>query len=73
MAIGIAIGLIGAVAAGRALMSLLYNVGAIDAGAVLIAVFSLLASRADRLLRASPPRDACRSDRRAANGMNQMA
>src|SRR4029434_7090670 len=36
MAIGIAIGLIGAVAAGRALMSLLYNVGAIDAGAVLI-------------------------------------
>jgi putative ABC transport system permease protein len=43
MAIGIAIGLIGAVAAGRALMSLLYNVGAIDAWAVLIAVFSLLA------------------------------
>ncbi len=43
MAIGIVIGLIGAVAAGRALMSLLYNVGAIDAGAVLIAVFSLLA------------------------------
>jgi putative ABC transport system permease protein len=42
MAIGIAIGLIGAVAAGRALMSLLYNVGAVDAGAVLIAVFSLL-------------------------------
>src|SRR4029434_5060656 len=36
MAIGIGIGLIGAVAAGRALMSLLYNVGAIDAGAVLI-------------------------------------
>jgi putative ABC transport system permease protein len=30
------------VAAGRALMSLLYNVGAVDAGAVLIAVFSLL-------------------------------
>ena len=43
MAIGIVIGLIGAVAAGRALMSLLYNVGALDAGAVLIAVFSLLA------------------------------
>jgi len=42
MAIGIAIGLIGAIAAGRALMSLLYNVGAIDAGAVMIAVFSLL-------------------------------
>ena len=30
-------------------------------------------SRADRLLRASPPRHARRSDRRAANGMNQMA
>ena len=43
MAIGIAIGLIGAVAAGRALMSLLYNVDALDAEAVLIAVFSLLA------------------------------
>jgi predicted permease len=42
MAIGIAIGLIGAVAAGRALMSLLYNVDAIDVGAVMIAVFSLL-------------------------------
>ena len=69
MAIGIAIGLIGAVAAGRALMSLLYNVGAIDAGAVLIAVFSLLVSRADRLLRASSPCHACRSDRRAANRM----
>ena len=43
MAIGIVVGLIGAVAAGRALMSLLYNVGAVDAWAVLIAVFSLLA------------------------------
>ena len=43
IAIGIGIGLIGAIAAGRALMSLLYNVGAVDAGAVLIAVFSLLA------------------------------
>ncbi|MGC2625917.1 MAG: ABC transporter permease, partial [Candidatus Udaeobacter sp.] len=43
IAIGIVIGLIGAVAAGRALMSLLYNVGAIDAWAVLIAVFSLSA------------------------------
>jgi putative ABC transport system permease protein len=42
MAIGIGIGLIGAIAAGRALMSLLYNVGAIDAGAVMTAVFSLL-------------------------------
>ncbi|HEX3250048.1 MAG TPA: FtsX-like permease family protein, partial [Pyrinomonadaceae bacterium] len=44
MAIGIAIGLIGAIAAGRALMSLLYNVGAVDTWAVLIAVFSLLAA-----------------------------
>jgi putative ABC transport system permease protein len=42
MAIGIGIGLIGAIAAGRALMSLLYNVSAIDAGAVMTAVFSLL-------------------------------
>jgi predicted permease len=42
MAIGIGIGLIGAVAAGRALMSLLYNVGAIDAGAVITAVVSLV-------------------------------
>jgi putative ABC transport system permease protein len=42
IAIGIGIGLIGAIAAGRALMSLLYNVGAIDAGAVMTAVFSLL-------------------------------
>lgn len=43
IAIGIGIGLIGAIAAGRALMSLLYNVGALDAGAVMIAVFSLVA------------------------------
>jgi putative ABC transport system permease protein len=43
MAIGIGIGLIGAVAAGRALMSLLYNVDAVDAGAVITAVCSLLA------------------------------
>jgi len=43
MGIGIAIGLIGAVAAGRALMSLLYNVGAIDAAAVITAVSSLVA------------------------------
>ena len=41
IAIGIGIGLIGAFAAGRALMSLLYNVGAIDAGAVITAVLSL--------------------------------
>jgi putative ABC transport system permease protein len=43
MAIGVGIGLIGAIAASRALMSLLYNVGPVDAGAVIIAVFSLLA------------------------------
>jgi putative ABC transport system permease protein len=43
IAIGIGIGLIGAIAAGRALMSLLYNVGAIDVGAVITAVFSLSA------------------------------
>jgi putative ABC transport system permease protein len=43
MGIGILIGLVGALAVGRALMSLLYNVGALDAGAVITAVFSLLA------------------------------
>jgi putative ABC transport system permease protein len=42
IAIGIGIGLIGAIAAGRALMSLLYNVGAIDIGAVATAVISLV-------------------------------
>src|SRR5215813_215381 len=42
IAIGIGIGLIGAFAAGRALMSLLYNVGAIDVGAVVTAVLSLV-------------------------------
>ena len=42
IAIGIGIGLIGAFAAGRALMSLLYNVGAIDAGAAITAVVSLV-------------------------------
>lgn len=42
MVIGIGIGLVGAIAVGRALMSLLYNVGALDAGAVSTAVFSLL-------------------------------
>jgi len=42
MAIGIGIGLVGAIATGLALMSLLYNVGAIDIGAVMAAVFSLL-------------------------------
>jgi predicted permease len=43
MAVGILLGLVGAIAIGRALMSLLYNVGALDAGAVVTAVFSLLA------------------------------
>jgi putative ABC transport system permease protein len=42
IAIGIGVGLVGAIAAGRALMSLLYNVGALDGGAVIIAVFSLV-------------------------------
>jgi putative ABC transport system permease protein len=42
IAIGIGIGLIGAIAAGRALMSVLYNVGAIDIGAVATAVISLV-------------------------------
>ncbi|MGH8102437.1 MAG: FtsX-like permease family protein, partial [Chthoniobacterales bacterium] len=42
MAIGIAVGLVGALAAGRALMSLLYNVATLDPGAVATAVFSLL-------------------------------
>ena len=42
MAVGTVLGLVGAVAVGRALMSLLYNVGALDAGAVVTAVSSLL-------------------------------
>jgi len=42
IAVGIGIGLIGAIAAGRALMSLLYNVGAVDVGAVITAVVSLV-------------------------------
>ena len=70
MAIGIGIGLIGAIAAGRALMSLLYNVGAIDAGAVIDRRVFAFVGRADRLLRAGSPRDARRSDRGAADGMN---
>ncbi|MFN2541939.1 MAG: ABC transporter permease [Chthoniobacterales bacterium] len=40
--IGVVVGLVGAIAIGRALMSLLYNVGALDACAVITAVFSLL-------------------------------
>jgi len=43
MGVGIVLGLVGAVAVGRALMSLLYNVAALDAGAVVTAVLSLLA------------------------------
>ena len=42
MVVGIALGLIGAIATSRALVSLLYNVGALDTGAVATAVFSLL-------------------------------
>ena len=42
MVVGIALGLVGAIVVGRALVSLLYNVGAVDPGAVAIAVFSLL-------------------------------
>jgi putative ABC transport system permease protein len=42
MGVGIVLGLVGAVAVGRALMSLLYNVGALDAGAVITAVLALL-------------------------------
>lgn len=41
--VGIAVGLLGAVAVGRALMSLLYNVGALDTGAVITAIVSLSA------------------------------
>jgi putative ABC transport system permease protein len=43
MALGILLGLVGAIGVGRALVSLLYNVAAIDAGAVATAVLSLLA------------------------------
>jgi putative ABC transport system permease protein len=43
VAIGIVLGLVGAIAVGRALTSLLYNVGALDTTAVATAVISLLA------------------------------
>jgi putative ABC transport system permease protein len=43
IAVGIVIGVLGAIAVGRALMSLLYNVGALDTGAVLIAILALSA------------------------------
>ncbi len=41
--VGVVLVLLGAIAVGRALMSLLYNVGALDAGAVVTAIFSLTA------------------------------
>jgi putative ABC transport system permease protein len=41
--VGIAVGLIGAIAVGRVLMSLLYNVGALDPSAVVIAIIALAA------------------------------
>ena len=42
MAVGVGVGLIGAIALGRALVSLLYNVATLDPGAVATAVFLLL-------------------------------
>jgi putative ABC transport system permease protein len=39
--VGIVVGLLGAIAVGRALMSLLYDVGALDTGAVVTAIISL--------------------------------
>jgi len=41
VAVGIILGLVGAIAVGRALMSLLYNVGALDTGAVITAIVAL--------------------------------
>jgi putative ABC transport system permease protein len=41
VAVGIILGLVGAVAVGRASMSLLYNVGALDTGAVITAIVAL--------------------------------
>jgi putative ABC transport system permease protein len=41
--VGIGFGLLGAIAVGRALMSLLYNVGALDTGAVVTAILALSA------------------------------
>src|SRR6059058_1694482 len=54
IAIGIGIGLIGAIAAGRALMSLLYNVGTIDPGAVITAVTSLVLVAPRASIQSSP-------------------
>ena len=39
--VGVVVGLLGAIAVGRALMSLLYDVGALDTGAVVTAIISL--------------------------------
>lgn len=39
--VGIILGLVGAIVVGRALMSLLYNVGALDTGAVITAIIAL--------------------------------
>ena len=43
VSVGIVVGLIGAIALGRGLMSLLYNVAALDTGAVVTAIISLSA------------------------------
>jgi ABC-type antimicrobial peptide transport system permease subunit len=61
IAIGIGIGLIGAIAAGRALMSLLYNVGRNRCRGCDHSRNFAGARRADRLLRASSARYTCRS------------
>jgi putative ABC transport system permease protein len=41
--VGVIVGLVGAIAVGRALMSLLYNVGALETGAVVTAIIALSA------------------------------
>jgi ABC-type antimicrobial peptide transport system permease subunit len=43
VAIGLGLGLLGALGAGRALTSLLYDVGSLDPGAMLAAIISLAA------------------------------
>jgi putative ABC transport system permease protein len=44
VAVGVVLGLVGAIAVGRVLTSLLYNVGALDSAAVLTAIISLAAA-----------------------------